>query len=457
MTVEELRIKYPIFEYKSFHWEIEGNNLVCSWEMEAGEIKYRPKLVIHNIPKVIDKTNLDNLVFHVGLADFFFYWKVTCSPEIRISAGKLDKDQINWWSDLLFRGMGQYFFTNKINFKAPNFVKLVSMGTTYHKKQQQGLKGVLIPVGGGKDSAVSLEILKGLDRVGAFSVNVSWADEILPASKRISEIAGIKETIFVHRQRDKKVWELKEAGYLAGHFPLSAYFYFLSALVASIFGYSAVAFSNERSSNEGNLEYLGEKINHQYSKSFEFEVKFRQYNQEYLSNVNIFSFMRPLYELQIMQIFSQPQMEKYYTQFRSCNIGYKTDSWCGKCPKCMSVFVGLFPFVKTNSLIKIFGKNLFEDESLLSLTADVLGLGNGKPFECIGTFEETIAAFWLSVKAYQGERLPLLLHYVNDNKIILEQKVGDLDKLSDRILKEFDSQNFLSEEMLSILKKNLPK
>ena len=137
--------------------------------------------------------------------------------------------------------------------------------------------------------------------------------------------------------------------------------------------------SNERSSNEGNLEYQGTIINHQYSKSFEFEKKFREYNEKYLSGVNYFSFLRPLYELQIMKLFSE--MPKYHPIFRSCNVGQKTDSWCRACPKCMSVYLGLKLFIPENELNAIFGGEVrIDKEQLLA-----------RPFECVGTLEETRA------------------------------------------------------------------
>ncbi len=456
MNAAELRDKYPVFEYKSFSHKVEKGNLVCSWEMEAGDLKYNPKLILHGVPSDLDQSKLDNLVFHVGLADIFSYWKPTCSPKIKISAGKLNDQQISWWTDLLIKGMGQYFYTNQIDFTIPNFISFESLGQSLSKVDTNG-QDLLVPVGGGKDSAVTLELLKDQPLVGAFSMNVSWSSEMLPGSKREMDVAGIKQQIFVERILDPKLKELKQAGYLDGHIPFSAYMDFLSALIAEVFGYSEVAFSNERSSNEGNIEYLGHHINHQYTKSFDFETKFREYNNANLSNVNIFSFLRPLYELQIMKIFSQPQMEKYYTQFRSCNVGYKSDSWCGSCPKCLSVFVGLFPFVKTEKLVAIFGKNLFEDPKLLDLTKDVLGLGKGKPFECIGTFEETVVAFYLSTKKSAGQNLPPLLAFFADNQQVLEQKLGNLDKLSEVVLNGWDDNNFMTSDFSGILQKNLVK
>lgn len=97
--------------------------------------------------------------------------------------------------------------------------------------------------------------------------------------------------------------ELNEKGFLNGHTPFSAMLAFTSYFVAYLSGKKYIAVSNEQSSNESNIK--GEKINHQYSKSFEFEEEFRWYINNYLEDhVQYFSMLRPLNELQIAKLFS---------------------------------------------------------------------------------------------------------------------------------------------------------
>lgn len=211
---------------------------------------------------------------------------------------------------------------------------------------------------------------------------------------------------------------LNRKGYLNGHTPFSAYLAFLTASCATLFDYRYIALSNERSSNEGNVSYLGSTINHQYSKSWEFEKKFRAYSKKYLAkNIEYFSFLRPLYELQIAKLFSQyPQ---YFATFLSCNEAHKTHSgtrkpaekWCGKCSKCLFAFASLYPFIETKQLEKIFGKNLFEDASLIPLMEELVGKRNFKPFECVGTTRESLAAFYLSLQKTYPPLPALLKHF----------------------------------------------
>jgi hypothetical protein len=156
-------------------------------------------------------------------------------------------------------------------------------------------------------------------------------------------------------------------------------------LSAVLGNFGTITFSNEKSSDEENIKYKEENINHQYSKTFDFENKFREYNLKYLSNINYFSFLRPIYDLQIAKIFSK--FNKYFSVIRSCNVGQKTNTWCCKCPKCLSTFILFYPFLKEDTM-KIFGKNLLEDKELNPILDALINDSVVKPFECVGTREE---------------------------------------------------------------------
>lgn len=57
--------------------------------------------------------------------------------------------------------------------------------------------------------------------------------------------------------------------------------------------------------------------------------------------------------------------------------------WCCKCPKCLFVYTILSPYLYKEKLIDIFGKDLFEEESLLNTFIELTGNGETKPFECV--------------------------------------------------------------------------
>jgi 7-cyano-7-deazaguanine synthase in queuosine biosynthesis len=421
MRLEILRKKYPKFIYNSFDFRFKKNGFEICFDFKIEpDIQFSPKILIGGITekeiKRAGERALKNLIFNLGMIEALSYWKATCSPKIEILAGALNKEQIEWWKDLIFRGMGQFFFENKINFIQPNFLK-ISAGNKFDDRpnrfqKELNEKRILVPVGGGKDSVVTIEYLKRMKKdLILFCLNPN------ENQKKIIEISGIKNKVFVKREIDKKLLELNQRGFLNGHTPFTAYLCFLSVLAAVLKDCKFIAFSNEKSSNEGNVKYLGRIINHQYSKSEEFEKKFRFYSKKYLAkNVECFSLLRKLYEIEISALFSQ--FPQYFDAFLSCNVAFQTKSgtkkpikkWCGKCPKCLFVFASLYPFIGER-IIKIFRKNLFEDKKLLPLMLQLIGKKKFKPFECVGTKKESFLAFKLSLEKWKREnkKLPFLL------------------------------------------------
>ena len=426
MQINSLRKKYPRFVYKSYSYRISKKDLEIFFDFKVSpDIAFNPKIVIKNVSnkqiRKIGKRALNTLVFNLGLVELISYWKATCSPEIEVKAGNLSQNQIAWWKNLIMNGLGEFFYKNKIDFKAENFLKIISNNEGPETSRKAfnliNSKEALVLIGGGKDSIVTLEILKKYKRINCFCLNPTQAAD------SVMKTAGYTNPIIVKRVIDPKLLELNRAGFLNGHTPISAYLAFLSVLTAAIFNKKYVIVSNERSSNEENLIYLGQKINHQYSKSFEFEKNFRKYSRKYLaSNIEYFSFLRPLYEIQITKLFSQ--YSKYFKVFVSCNEAFKTKSgqqkptkkWCGKCPKCLFVFSCLYPFVKKNDLTKIFGENLFEKKELLPLMQELIGMKKFKPFECVGTKKETLVALYLSWNRSRREleKMPYLLKYFKE-------------------------------------------
>ena len=417
MKVKILRKKYPKFIFESFDFKLKPKGLKISFDFKIEpNIKFHPEILIEGIRqkevKRVGERALGNLIFNLGLIEILSYWKSTCSPEIEILTGSLTKEQIKWWKNLILKGMGQFFYENKIDFRK-KFIKIEAKGEKREifKKNLDPDK-ILVPVGGGKDSVVTVEYLKMMGKkLILFSLNPQ------APHKKVIKISKIKEKVFVKRKIDKKLLELNKKGFLNGHTPFTAYLSFLSVLVACLKGCKFIAFSNEKSAEEGNLKYLGRIINHQYSKTKDFERKFREYTKKYLAKkLEYFSLLRDLYEIEISALFSQ--FPQYFDAFLSCNEAFKTYSgkkrpikkWCGKCPKCLFVFTCLYPFIG-NRIIKIFKKNLFEKKSLLLLMLQLIGKRKFKPFECVGTKKESFLAFKMSLERWKKEnqKLPFLL------------------------------------------------
>ena len=190
------------------------------------------------------------------------------------------------------------------------------------------------------------------------------------------------------------------------------------------------------------------KINHQYSKSFEFECDFEYYSNKYLkAPVNYFSFLRPLNELQIAKIFSRK--EKYHSVFKSCNVGSKGKEWywCNECAKCLFAFIILSPYLYKEKLVNIFKEDLFEKESLLQTFIELTGNALVKPFDCVGTFEEVNFAVSKTIENLGDIELPYLLKYYKDN-------YGLVDTSND-ITKRYNEENNLTKEQDEMLRKEV--
>lgn len=418
MKIDNLRKKYPKFVYEKFSYQHSKEKLKIFFSFYIKpDLYFTPKIIIKKIQnsqiEKIDKTILDNLIFQTGLMEIPSYWKATCSPEIEIQAGVLNKNQIKWWKNLIIKGMGQFFYENKIDFQKPNFLKIKSKFKPEPKNQERAklvkLKDnkFLVPIGGGKDSIVTLEELKKQKKkVGCFLVNPT------KTMRKIVRLAKIDDSIIVERKIDPFLLELNKKGFLNGHIPITALISFLSIIGALLFNYKNIAFSNEKSANEGNVRYLGKIVNHQWSKSSEFEKGFKEYCQKYLvKGVNYFSFLRKYSELEISKMFIKHP--KYFSVFSSCNIVLAKklkNRWCGNCPKCLFVYASLYPFLEKEKILTIFGQDIFENKKLLLIMKKLISPKMSKPFECVGTKKENQKIFKLSLKKAQKEgKIPYLL------------------------------------------------
>lgn len=453
MDLRILQKKYPKFVYKGYSWKHENGALAVLFDFEIEpDLKFSPQIVIANVSKLslekLGKNKIDNLAFNLGMAEILTYWKATCAKEILVDCGYLDAAQIRFWRGLFFNGMGQFFYENKLDPFAP----LLKIGSSRPKIHPNPVNAkfspeYLVPVGGGKDALVTYEAVKMAKKKAAiFILNENRILKNLAARLKA-------EKITVVRKVDPRLFAQNRAGFLNGHTPFSSILAVLSVSLAVLFDKKYVAISQERSSGEGNVEYRGRKINHQYSKSYEFERKFRTYSKVYLAkNVEFFSSLRPFYEIQIAKIFSG--LPQYFPYFLSCNKPYRiTDSsiasWCRKCPKCLFTYAALYPFCKKEQMAKIFGADLFNDKSLIPLMEELVG--DIKPFECVGTRSETVAAFYLSLKKEEGAAgLPPVLEYFKKHILPANPRIN---RTSGLILASWDKRNFVPKVIERSLRK----
>lgn len=449
---EECRKEYGEFIYRDYHAVKNGDTLTLTYDFEIPDLtEFHPEVSIDlsNLNVINDYKSVTGmkLAFYYGMVELVSYWKTACPEKVTVKCGYLDDEAVEWWKKLYFGGLGEFFYRNGVE---PDFDTFMTIETEDKYRDLFGSEGKgdfvsaginIIPVGGGKDSNVTMELLKELrDRSYTFTVNNQ------KARSDAAEIAGYTEErrIRTYRKLDGNMLELNKRGFLNGHTPFSAVVAFLSAYCAFLIGADNIILSNESSANESNIE--GTAINHQYSKSYEFEKDFTAYLEKYGNiPVRYFSLLRPFNELQIAKQFAF--FKKYHPVFRSCNVGSKKNVWCCNCAKCLFVYIILSPFLSEEDLKGIFGENLLERDDLKDIFDGLVGFSGVKPFECIGTLSEINGALKATAEKHRRENrsLPLLLEYY-------EEKAGTDNPEFERLLKEFNKENNIPEEFMPAVK-----
>lgn len=444
----ELTRDYPVFRYRSYSLTKEENEIRIVFTFETdGLCTFCPETRIDTsnltLVNAFDSPVGKKIVFSLGMVEAVSYLKATCSPKMIVECGALDKESRDWWKKLYFGGLGEFFYRNGIEADFDSFLTIDCTGEDIDTKNATvRLTGrSVVPVGGGKDSAVTAEIVKkDHPDILFFTVNSQKArtDTVLAAGYTENDI------IRTHRTIAPSLLELNQQGFLNGHTPFSAIVAFLSLYCAYLTGSENIILSNEASANEGNI--AGSKVNHQYSKSYEFERDFTAYvKKNILTGIRYFSILRPFNELQIAKEFCRH--EAYFDCFRSCNAGSKQNIWCCSCPKCLFVYGILSAFLPQEQLEHIFGENLLEKEELEKDFDGLVGLSPVKPFECVGTVSEirwALAAAAEKITA-NGQKLPLLL----------QKFTGNFDTgaiLREPLLREFNSIHNIPQEFLPAVK-----
>lgn len=450
MDYNELRKTYKEFIYKSYNIEETEEKIKVTYNFEiVGLSEFTPYWEFPKKPGMgeIAKNNalFENMVFSLGMVELVSYWKISCAPLVRIQAGVLDEMQITWWKELYFHGLGEFYYTNSIEVEPEGFMQIQSEGTafagTYITKEN--LKGCMVPIGGGKDSAVTLSLLKEQkDSNYCYIINPRGATLNTVKSGGYSE----DKVIAVKRTLDRRMIELNKQGFLNGHTPFSAIVAFSATIAAYMNDLKYIVLSNESSANESTV--AGSTVNHQYSKSFKFEKDFHTYEETYIkSGTYYFSMLRPLSEFQIAKQFAA--CSEYHDIFRSCNVGSKEDLWCGHCPKCLFVFLILSPFLSQERLTEIFRADMMNDMTMLDIMKQLIGLSPEKPFECVGSRDEINTAICLTIEKLetQGKKLPKLLEYYKSEGLYEQNKGRE-----QHYFNFYDKEHLLPEEFDKILK-----
>jgi hypothetical protein len=389
--------KYKQFIFEAYNFDRNAKNLDLHYSLDSQQHfteSYRFDFDFVDYDEAVLDRAIQLLFFMAGCS----YYKTFLPKEIVVKSGNLDARLAKFFSKTYERGFGEFWFVNRLDPRTPvNFPV-----TSEHLEPVQAKpgSGIMVGIGGGKDSLVSVELLR--DAMPDMTTwSVGHRQQLSPMVERIG-----KPHYWVERTWDRVLLELRGTGSLSGHIPISGIIGCVGVVTAVLAGKQDVVVSNEQSANEPDFVYEGVEINHQYSKSQEFEDNFQQVLQHTFGDqLRYYSFLRPLSELRIAEIFTRTAFDKYKDVFSSCNRAFVHTSdhifWCGECPKCAFTFLILTPFIDREELVKLWGgKNLLLEPALEQTYRQLLGIEGGKPLDCVGEIKESRSAMAKAQEQY---------------------------------------------------------
>jgi len=324
------------------------------------------------------------------------YYKAGVPPRIELADGTLDDATAELLDQLYLHGLAEFAYRNGLDLRGRiSFPRSTQSSPPLrgegHAPPLNLPQRTLIPIGGGKDSLVTMEAIKS---IGGEATAVWVGNSALIAA--CAERTGLP-TLNIRRELAPELFELNRLGAWNGHIPVTAINSAILVLAALLYGHDSIAFANERSASAATLEYDGQQVNHQWSKGYAFEKLLGEWLHTHVAaDLDYCSLLRPYSELAITRSFAK--LTPYFDVFSSCNRNFKllgpkpADRWCGQCPKCHFVFLALAPFLPKPRLLSIFGRNLLDDENLAAGFDALLEYQDHKPFECVGEGAEARAA-----------------------------------------------------------------
>jgi len=400
---------YTAFEYTSFSINTEHTGIELNYRFVGKhEVAFTETVELPAADRGLDDAEhiaMQRTARLLFLAAGLSYYKAAAPVGIKIMPA-VTKEEVAFLTQLIANGMTEFAYVNNL----PEALHPIIEATVLEAAEPQLLPRAdseqpLVPIGGGKDSIVTLEALRATAKKPVlFSVNT------FPAIERTVQVAGLPY-LMAKRQLSPKLLEINSLGARNGHVPVTATVSLIAVLTALLHGQRAVIFSNERSASVGNVIWEGIEVNHQWSKSLAAEKLIRDTIQNVVTpDLAYFSLLRPFSELRITRQFAK--YRQYHQAFTSCNRAFRlvedrrSDTWCGNCPKCRFVFLMLAPYLPMTELERIFSGNLLKDGTQLAGFRELLGIEGHKPLECVGEIEESRLALQLIVQKEEWKQIP---------------------------------------------------
>jgi hypothetical protein len=401
-TLPRPRHRGRVFRYESWAADADRGLLTCRYSLDGREFTERVTLPPDRRWDAGPARAAARLVFLLAGVS---YYKTAAPPVIDFGQTALTDAELAFLREFYLQGLGEFAYRNALDLTSLRLEAQRAAAAPDRPAPDRPApdrrQRALVPFGGGIDSIVVAERVRGIADAALFVVNRP-ADRF-EAIEAPAAVTGLP-VVRAEREIDPQLLRSAEFGFLNGHVPVTGILSAIAMLAAVLTARDAVVMSNEWSASIPTLEYRGRPVNHQYSKSDAFEAAFRRMLAQGPAPMpEYFSWPRDRTELWVGRQFAA--LQAYHGSFRSCNKafysdpGRRLDHWCGQCDKCCFIDLILAPFLPADALRRIFrqaGEPL-EDPGLAGKFRALLGTGR-KPFECVGEVNECRAAVLLAAR-----------------------------------------------------------
>lgn len=389
----------------TFHYRLSGETAAPLDFTE--KVQFTPGLA-----ERVDSTRLESLLVLLGAVLGLSYYKLAAPDEFLIEQPGLTAEARGYLALVISKGMAEFAYRNGHSGPLQPAIVGPPAGDASRWPEatwREHSGDPIVPIGGGKDSVVSVELLHRhrLHPI-QFAVNAN------PTIQRVARASG-HPLVTAKRTIDPRLLELNAEGGLNGHVPVTAMNSLIALCQSRILDGGPVVMSNESSASDSTLEVDGWSINHQWSKSWEAEQALQAVigPQAGLSPDHYFSLLRPFSELRIAGAYAN--YSQYHQVATSCNRAYRMDagdvSWCGECDKCRFVYLVLSAYLSPQALRGIFGRDLLNESEQIPGYEELLGLVRHKPFDCVGTEAESLVALSVAARRHDWSQHRVVAHF----------------------------------------------
>jgi hypothetical protein len=386
-----------VFRYRDYAVDAERGVLSLRYELDGREFTERVTLPPGARWQTEEARAAARLVF---LLSGVSYYKTAAPPVIDFGETALTGTEEAFLREFYLQGLAEFAYRNSLDLTPLSLQTQRAPDRPPTPPAPSSPKRALVPFGGGIDSIVTVEQVRQQADVALFVV--SRPADRFDAIEQPAAVTGLP-VVRAEREIDPQLLRSAELGFLNGHVPVTGILSAIAVLAAVLEDRDAVVMSNEWSASIPTLEFDGRPVNHQFSKSEEFEAAFRAVLADQACLPDYFSWLRDRTELWVGREFAK--LGPYHASFRSCNKAFYTERarrfahWCGQCDKCVFIDLILAPFLSAGALRQIFavaGEPL-DDPALKPKFRSLLGAG-AKPFECVGEVTECRAAVLMAAR-----------------------------------------------------------